>query len=49
MRKFPWQIFAQSPLHTHRVALRNSQGIHITWGELYEKINQVEAFLCNKR
>ena len=48
MRKFPWQIFAQSPLHTHRVALRNSQGIHITWGELYEKINQVEAFLLQQ-
>ena len=48
MRKFPWQIFAQSPLHTHRVALRNSQGVHITWGELYEKINQVEAFLLQQ-
>lgn len=48
MQKFPWQIFAQSPLHAHKVALRNSQGIHITWGELYEKINQVEAFLLQQ-
>ena len=48
MQKFPWQIFAESPLHAHKVALRNSQGIHITWGELYEKINQVEAFLLQQ-
>ena len=48
MQKFPWQAFAQNSAYADQIALRNSQGDPFTWGELTEKINQVEAFLLQE-
>ena len=48
MQKFPWQVFAQNSAYADQIALRNSQGDPFTWGELAEKINQVEAFLLQE-
>ena len=48
MQKFPWQAFAQNSAYANQIALRNSQGDPFTWGELAEKINQVEAFLLQE-